>query len=127
MGAKDVATLGDLVGRIDRLEVRCRRCEAPRLPPVSRRTGATGTSRARGRDRRPARDAGRHPTVQSRPGPGGTGPAVAAGGGLRREGAAALLPRAAEEAGRGGLLGRDALDDLVQLAAVEPDAPALGA
>src|SRR4051794_41506893 len=46
---------------------------------------------------------------------------------LRREGAAALLHRAAEEAGRGGLLGRGALDDLVQLAAVEPDAPGLGA
>jgi hypothetical protein len=27
MGAKGAVTLGELVGRLDRLEVRCRRCE----------------------------------------------------------------------------------------------------
>jgi len=27
MGAKGAVTLGDLIGRVERLEVRCRRCE----------------------------------------------------------------------------------------------------
>ena len=90
-------------------------------PPVSRRTGATGRSRGRARGRRRARGAGR-PTARGRPGPGGTGRAAAA----EEAGAALLRRHAAEEARGGRLLGRGALDDLVQLAAVEPDAPALG-
>ena len=36
MGAKGAVTLGDLIGRVERLEVRCRRCERHGRPRLAR-------------------------------------------------------------------------------------------